>query len=165
MGRPQLAARTFPYSGRSRPSPGPVLLQNERVDSNLRRNAATRHERAAFLKRCNKHAQPPIVLFDYRASGGEEVDLSEPLSRGCHPPRFSWSVCSIKQWRLAVIVRSALVVTQRDVLSEIRMNESALAGKKVLVIDDDLRNIFASPFFCWKHQLKFWQRPKTAGQN
>jgi len=38
---------------------------------------------------------------------------------------------------------SDLSETQREILNSIRRNDATLAGKKVLVVDDDVRNIFA----------------------
>jgi CheY-like chemotaxis protein len=42
---------------------------------------------------------------------------------------------------------------QRDILARVRRNDSALVGKKVLVIDDDLRNIFALTSVLEQHEL------------
>ncbi len=39
-------------------------------------------------------------------------------------------------------------------LAEIRSNDETLAGKKVLVVDDDLRNIFALTSVLEQHKLK-----------
>ena len=43
---------------------------------------------------------------------------------------------------------------QRKILAEIRKTDSALAGSKVLVIDDDLRNIFALTSLLEHHEIK-----------
>ncbi len=42
---------------------------------------------------------------------------------------------------------------QRDVLARVRSSDAALVGKKVLVIDDDLRNIFALTSVLEQHEL------------
>jgi len=43
---------------------------------------------------------------------------------------------------------------QREILSSIRRSESTLAGKKVLVVDDDVRNIFALSTVLEQHGLQ-----------
>jgi CheY-like chemotaxis protein len=43
---------------------------------------------------------------------------------------------------------------QRELLAEVRRNDETLAGKKVLVVDDDLRNIFALTSVLEQHKLK-----------
>ena len=43
---------------------------------------------------------------------------------------------------------------QRETLAKIRRNDAALLGKKVLVIDDDLRNIFALTSVLEQHELQ-----------
>ena len=42
---------------------------------------------------------------------------------------------------------------QREVLARVRSSDAALVGKKVLVIDDDLRNIFALTSVLEQHEL------------
>jgi CheY-like chemotaxis protein len=44
--------------------------------------------------------------------------------------------------------------TQRGVLNALRHNDSTLAGKKVLVVDDDVRNIFALTTVLEQHNLQ-----------
>jgi signal transduction histidine kinase/DNA-binding response OmpR family regulator/HAMP domain-containing protein len=48
---------------------------------------------------------------------------------------------------------AALSDRQRSVLSDVRRSDAALAGKKVLVIDDDLRNIFALTSLLEHHEI------------
>jgi CheY-like chemotaxis protein len=43
--------------------------------------------------------------------------------------------------------------TQREILSALRHNDSTLTGKKVLVVDDDVRNIFALTTVLEQHNL------------
>ena len=48
---------------------------------------------------------------------------------------------------------SGLGEAQRETLAEIRRNDETLAGKKVLVVDDDVRNIFALTSVLERHRL------------
>ena len=43
---------------------------------------------------------------------------------------------------------------QREILAKVRKDDTALVGKKVLVIDDDLRNIFALTSVLEQHELQ-----------
>jgi CheY-like chemotaxis protein len=49
---------------------------------------------------------------------------------------------------------TALSDEQRSILAEIRRTDEALTGKKVLVVDDDLRNIFALTSVLEQHGLQ-----------
>jgi CheY-like chemotaxis protein len=49
---------------------------------------------------------------------------------------------------------SDLSETQRELLSALRHNDSTLTGKKVLVVDDDVRNIFALTTVLEQHNLQ-----------
>jgi len=49
---------------------------------------------------------------------------------------------------------SDLSEVQRDVLSTLRHNDGTLTGKKVLVVDDDVRNIFALTTVLEQHNLQ-----------
>jgi CheY-like chemotaxis protein len=49
---------------------------------------------------------------------------------------------------------SDLSEIQREILNAIRRSDSKLAGKKVLVVDDDVRNIFALTTILEQHNLQ-----------
>jgi len=51
-------------------------------------------------------------------------------------------------------VESDLSPVQRNVLDALRQNDRTLAGRKVLVVDDDLRNIFALSSVLEEHKIK-----------
>jgi HAMP domain-containing protein/signal transduction histidine kinase/CheY-like chemotaxis protein len=133
---------------------GLALLQNERVDAIAVEMRLQDMSVLRFVEEVHKHAKPPIVLFDDRASGGEDVDLSELSPAGVI--RHASSLERLLDETVLLLHRpeSALSEVQRDVLAELRKSDSALAGKKVLVIDDDLRNIFALTSLLEHHDIK-----------
>jgi CheY-like chemotaxis protein len=49
---------------------------------------------------------------------------------------------------------ATLTASQREILAVIRRNDATLAGKKVLVVDDDVRNIFALTSVLEQHNLQ-----------
>jgi CheY-like chemotaxis protein len=51
-------------------------------------------------------------------------------------------------------VQSNLPQPQRQMLEQFRQTDSLLAGKKVLIIDDDVRNIFALTSLLERHQME-----------
>ncbi len=48
----------------------------------------------------------------------------------------------------------ALPQTQRDTLADVRQVDPMLAGRKILVVDDDLRNIFALTSVFEQHNIE-----------
>jgi HAMP domain-containing protein/signal transduction histidine kinase/DNA-binding response OmpR family regulator len=133
---------------------GLALLQNERVDAVAVEMQLQDMSVLRFVEEVHKHAKPPIVLFDDRANGGEEVDLSELSPAGII--RHASSLERLLDETVLLLHRpeAALSTAQRDALAEMRKSDSALAGKKVLVIDDDLRNIFALTSLLEHHDIK-----------
>jgi hypothetical protein len=111
-----------------------------------------------FLQEVHKNTAPtpPTILFDGKGntSNGDEVDLSEVSQSGII--RHASSLERLLDETVLLLHRPESVLTdaQRQVLSEMRKNDSALAGKKVLVIDDDLRNIFALTSLLEHHDIK-----------
>jgi HAMP domain-containing protein/signal transduction histidine kinase/DNA-binding response OmpR family regulator len=109
-----------------------------------------------FVQDVHKNARPPIILFDDKLSGndGEVVDLSEVSQSGVI--RHASSLERLLDETVLLLHRpeSVLSGTQRQMLAEMCRNDSALAGKKVLVIDDDLRNIFALTSLLEHHDIK-----------
>ncbi len=87
---------------------------------------------------------PPIVVFGGRKlSVAQAADLHR-LSRSS-AVRYAPSLERLLDETALVLHRSddTLSEQQKQVLAKVRQTDPMLAGRKVLVIDDDLRNIFA----------------------
>jgi signal transduction histidine kinase/HAMP domain-containing protein/CheY-like chemotaxis protein len=107
-----------------------------------------------FVLAVHKTARPPIILFDDKGNNGDEVDLNEVSNSGIIRQASSLQRLLDETVLLLHRPESALSEAQRQVLAELRKSDSALADKKVLVIDDDLRNIFALTSLLEHHDIK-----------
>jgi signal transduction histidine kinase/CheY-like chemotaxis protein/HAMP domain-containing protein len=107
-----------------------------------------------FVEDVHKQSKPPVVLFNDQLNGSDEVDLSDLSPSGII--RHASSLGRLLDETVLLLHRPEAVLSesQRKTLAEIRKSDSALAGKKVLVIDDDLRNIFALTSLLEHHDIK-----------
>jgi CheY-like chemotaxis protein len=112
----------------------------------------------ALVEEIQDHAgpyAPPILLMCDRAlTGEEELELAR-LSRE--------SIVKTVQTRERLLDESVLLLhraetdlapDQRRILEQLRETDVTLFGKKVLVVDDDVRNIFALTSLLEDHNLK-----------
>jgi signal transduction histidine kinase/DNA-binding response OmpR family regulator/HAMP domain-containing protein len=130
------------------------VLENERadaivLDAHLRDMGVLR-----FVEEVHKKAKPPIILFDDKANNGDEVDLSDVSQSGVIRQASSLERLLDETVLLLHRPESVLSESQQQILAAMRKNDSALADKKVLVIDDDLRNIFALTSLLEHHDIK-----------
>jgi len=98
---------------------------------------------------------PPIVLSGVHNLTAElESDYRRLAREGI--VRFAESAERLLEEIVLLLHRADadLSPSQRDVLSAIRRNDVTLAGKKVLVVDDDVRNIFALSSVLEQHNLQ-----------
>jgi CheY-like chemotaxis protein len=86
---------------------------------------------------------PMVILGSPRIDAARAGDLHR-LAR-ISAVRYAPSLERLLNEVVLLLHRSeeSLSLHQREVLSQVRETDLALAGKKVLVVDDDLRNIFA----------------------
>ena len=130
------------------------LLEKERADAIVLDMHLQDMSVLHFMQEVHKEGKPPIILFDDKMNNGDEVDLSEVSQSGII--RHASSLERLLDETVLMLHRpeSALSERQRQILAEMRKNDSALADKKVLVIDDDLRNIFALTSLLEHHDIK-----------
>jgi CheY-like chemotaxis protein len=131
-----------------------ALLENERADAIILDTHLQDMNVLQFMQEVYKKAKPPVVLFDDDTGNPDEVDLSEVPSAGVI--RQASSMERLLDETVLLLHRPEAVLSdaQRQILTEMRKNDSALADKKVLVIDDDLRNIFALTSLLEHHDIK-----------
>jgi CheY-like chemotaxis protein len=100
------------------------------------------------------HVPPVILACDRALTTSEEVDLAR-LSRT--------SVVKLATTRERVLDETVLLLHRAEadlsteqchILAELRETDATLVGKTVLIIDDDVRNIFALTSLLEDHQLK-----------
>jgi signal transduction histidine kinase/DNA-binding response OmpR family regulator/HAMP domain-containing protein len=130
------------------------LLERERADAIVLDAKLPDIGIQQFVQELHKKAKPPIILFDEKGSNGDEVDLTEVSQSGIIRPASSVERLLDETVLLLHRPESALSDAQRQILAEMRKSDSALAGKTVLVIDDDLRNIFALTSLLEHHDIK-----------
>ena len=97
---------------------------------------------------------PPVVLYSRRTLNSNETSVWRALGRESivklarSPERLLDEVVLLSHRQ-----ESALSDSQRETLAEVRRNDETLSGKKVLVVDDDIRNIFALTSILERHRL------------
>jgi signal transduction histidine kinase/DNA-binding response OmpR family regulator/HAMP domain-containing protein len=133
---------------------GLALLETERVGAIVLDAKLQDMGVQNFVQEVHKKAKPPIVLYDDKTNNGDEAELIEVSESGIIRQASSLKRLLDETVLLLHRPESALSEAQRQVLAEMRKSDSALADKKVLVIDDDLRNIFALTSLLEHHDIK-----------
>ncbi|HEX6894060.1 MAG TPA: response regulator, partial [Bryobacteraceae bacterium] len=107
------------------------------------------------IQRQSGHHVPPIILVCDRPLTAEEETELMPLTRN--------SVVRLVSSRERLLDESVLLLhraeadlkeDQRRILEQLRETDLTLLGRKVLVVDDDVRNIFALTSLLEDHNLK-----------
>jgi CheY-like chemotaxis protein len=133
---------------------GLALLEKERADAIILVLPLQGMGVSRFVQEVHKTGNPPIILFGDAANNGDEADLSEVSQVGVIRQASSLERLLDETVLLLHRPESVLSDQQRQMLAEIRKSDSALTNKKVLVIDDDLRNIFALTSLLEHHEIK-----------
>ncbi|MBV8810400.1 MAG: response regulator, partial [Acidobacteriaceae bacterium] len=97
---------------------------------------------------------PPVVVSGTRKLSEEQISEIHNCARRS-AVRYAPSIERLFGETLLLLHRNELELSdeQKAVLEELRQTDPPLAGRKVLVIDDDLRNIFALASVLEQHQL------------
>ncbi len=98
---------------------------------------------------------PPIIFAGANKLTAEAEAGLRSLARSS-VVRFAESTDRVLEEAVLLLhrVEADLSDSQREVLAGVRRNDLALAGKKVLVVDDDVRNIFALTSVLEQHHLQ-----------
>ena len=96
---------------------------------------------------------PPVILFGSDNNSGL-ADLTPLLSASAI--RYALSLDRLLDETVVLLHRSEddLSSEQQRILREVRSTDPVLAGKTILVVDDDIRNIFALSSVLQHHKLK-----------
>ncbi|HTW67787.1 MAG TPA: HAMP domain-containing protein [Bryobacteraceae bacterium] len=98
---------------------------------------------------------PPIVIFSPRGmSGAEELDLARLARAGVLKQARTLDDLLDESVLLLHRDENRLRPEQRRILQRLRETDAALIGKTVLVVDDDVRNIFALTSLLEDHKLR-----------
>jgi CheY-like chemotaxis protein len=97
---------------------------------------------------------PPVILYGQGLTDADAHEIGR-LSR-TSTVRYAPSLERLLEETALLLHRADtdLSDVQRRILDALRQNDRALAGRKVLVVDDDLRNIFALSSVLEEHNLK-----------
>jgi CheY-like chemotaxis protein len=98
---------------------------------------------------------PPIVIYGRRSLTDAETSAQQRLERG-GIVRHAKTPDELLDLTVLLLHRAEVLLSdeQRSILAGIRQVDETLAGKKVLVVDDDLRNIFALTSVLEQHGLQ-----------
>jgi CheY-like chemotaxis protein len=98
---------------------------------------------------------PPVVLSGAKVLSAETESSIRKLAR-TSIVRIAESAERLLEETVLLLHRAeaSLSDTQRDVLTAVRRSDATLVGKKVLVVDDDVRNIFALTSVLEQHNLQ-----------
>jgi hypothetical protein len=97
---------------------------------------------------------PPILLLTTRAfSESEEQNMNDLARTSIVKPVYSLERLLDDSVLLFHRAEASLLPQQQTVLEQIRETDTALFGKTVLVVDDDVRNIFALTSLLEEHNL------------
>jgi CheY-like chemotaxis protein len=97
---------------------------------------------------------PMVVYCDRELSESEFRELNDASRIG--PVRIARSADRLLDETTLLLHRNeaGMTDTQRQILEGVRLSDSTLANRKALVVDDDLRNIFALTSVLEHHDLK-----------
>ena len=123
------------------------LLSEKRVDGIVLDWAVSEVGGIEFIEDIQKRfdgSVPPMVILGSPRIDPERAAELHRLSR-ISAVRYapSWSGCSMTWSCCCTAPRTVSRRGTREILAQVRQIDSHLAGRKVLIVDDDLRNIFA----------------------
>jgi HAMP domain-containing protein/signal transduction histidine kinase/CheY-like chemotaxis protein len=112
------------------------------------------HLAAEIQARSGPHGTPPIMILSTRAlTPQEEQNLGGLARNSIVKPVYSLERLLDDSVLLLHRAEAGLQAHQRAILEQLRLTDSALFGKTVLVVDDDVRNIFALTSLLEEHNL------------
>ena len=97
---------------------------------------------------------PPLIVFGPRYLDAERAANLHRLSR-FSAVRYAPSLERLLDETVLLLHRSedSFAASQKEILAQVRQADPVLAGRKILVVDDDLRNIFALTSVLEEHDI------------
>jgi len=90
------------------------------------------------------HPTPPVIIYTGTALTSQELAELRSVSRTVVITNVSSPERLLDETALLLHrVHANLPIHQRTMIAQARQTDSVLAGKRVLVVDDDIRNVFA----------------------
>jgi signal transduction histidine kinase/DNA-binding response OmpR family regulator/HAMP domain-containing protein len=135
-----------------------AIVQSERVAACVidfsEQNAPALELAEALQERFGTKA-PPVILFSSARVPENELESMKRLSRST-VVRYARTVERVACESALLLHRaeSDLSDRQREMIAEVMRNDETLAGRKVLIIDDDVRNIFALTSVLEQHNIE-----------
>jgi hypothetical protein len=135
-----------------------AIVQSERVAAcviDLSEQNAPALELAEALQERFGCKAPPVILFSNAKVPENELESIKRLSRST-VVRYARTIERVACESALLLHRaeSDLSDRQRGMIAEVMRNDETLAGRKVLIIDDDVRNIFALTSVLEQHNIE-----------
>jgi hypothetical protein len=135
-----------------------AIINNQQVDSVVIDLRLPNGTVTQLLEQCNAVTEPlslPVILYGKRKlTAKEEIELRglqrSMIIKRAHSADELLEVTTLLLHR----TETDLSATQRETLAKMQRNNDKLAGRKILVVDDDLRNIFALTSVLEQHDLQ-----------
>jgi CheY-like chemotaxis protein len=106
------------------------------------------------IQACRPSAPPIILVTKDEMTSEEEFELASLRRTGIVKPVHSFDRLLDESVLLLHRAEADLRPEQRGILEQLRDTDGTLKGKKVLVVDDDVRNIFALTSLLEDHHLE-----------
>jgi HAMP domain-containing protein/signal transduction histidine kinase/CheY-like chemotaxis protein len=106
------------------------------------------------LEASSRGEQLPVIVYSPDGRSGEHDALEDTWSN--LTPRFADTMENLldETWLALHRTTESLTEDKKRMLEEARQKDPVLAGRTVLIVDDDVRNIFALTSILERHQLR-----------